>query len=262
MPSFVKSSTQHAVATVTLARPEIHNAFNDEMIAEITAVFEQLGRDRSVRAVVLAGEGKSFCAGADVHWMKRMVGYSFDENVADAMTLASMLRAIHDCPKPVIAHVHGAALGGGTGLVAACDMAVAHEGAIFGFTEARLGIIPAVISPYALHKIGTTHAGRYFLTAERFPAADALRIGLVSAVVRDDTEAKAWIANVINEVKSNGPEAVAAAKALIDTVSECGWSNVAAETSRRIAERRVSAEGQEGLKSFLEKRKPSWTTAS
>jgi len=259
MAEFVNQRIESGVATLTLNRPDLHNAFNEQVIAEIHAAFDSVGRRDDVRAVVLAGEGKSFCAGADVHWMSRMVGYSFDENLADALTLANMLRAIHDCPKPVIARVHGAALGGGTGLVAACDMAVALESAIFGFTEARLGIIPAVISPFALHKIGGTHARRYFLTAERFGAAEAMRIGLISHVAGSVADMDAWIETIIKEIRSNGAMAVTAAKGLIDDVLACPWDQVADLTGRRIAERRVSAEGQEGLKSFLEKRRPSWS---
>lgn len=260
MAEFVLQRIESGVATLTLNRPELHNAFNEQVIAEIHAAFDAVGGRDDVRAIVLAGDGKSFCAGADVNWMGRMVGFSFDENLADALTLANMLRAIHDCPKPVIARVHGAALGGGTGVVAACDMAVALETAIFGFTEARLGIIPAVISPYALHKIGGAHARRYFLTAERFGAADAMRIGLVSQVVSTVADMDAWIATIVKEIQSNGAQAVTAAKGLIDDVLACSWDAVADLTGRRIAERRVSAEGQEGLKSFLEKRKPAWQT--
>lgn len=258
MAQFLQVTVGNAVGRVMLNRPDLHNAFNEVLIAEITQAFDELGRRAEVRAIVLAGEGKSFCAGADVNWMKKMVGYSFEENVADAQLLARMLRTIHDCPKPVIACVHGAALGGGTGLVAACDMAVAIESAVFGFTEARLGIIPAVISPYALHKIGAAHARRYFLTAERFGAADALRIGLISHVAADRPAADAWLEQIIKEIKSNGPQAVTAAKGLIDDVLASSWPNVAGLTAKRIAERRVSDEGQEGLKSFLEKRKPKW----
>ena len=258
MPEFLQVTIAASVARVTLNRPDLHNAFNEVLIAEITQSFEELGQRDEVRAIILAGEGKSFCAGADVHWMKKMVGYSLEENIADAQSLARMLRTIHDCPKPVIAYVHGAALGGGTGVVAACDMAVALDSAIFGFTEARLGIIPAVISPYALHKIGAAHARRYFLTAERFTAADAHRIGLVSHVAADRAAADAWLEQIIKEIKSNGPQAVTAAKGLIDDALASTWPNVAGLTAKRIAERRVSDEGQEGLKSFLEKRKPKW----
>lgn len=261
MGEFVRVRAEGGIATVTMDRPDLHNAFNETMISELQAAFEDVGRRPGVRAVVLSGEGKSFCAGADVHWMKRMVGYSFDENLADALTLARMLRTIHDCPRPVIARVHGAALGGGTGLTAACDMAVALETAVFGFTEARLGIIPAVISPFALHKIGGGHARRFFLTAERFSAAEALRIGLVSHVAATVEDMDAWIAKIIGEIQSNGPEAVTAAKGLIDDVLACPWDSVADLTGRRIAQQRVSPEGQEGLRAFLEKRKANWTSA-
>ncbi len=258
MGEFLKTTTSGGVARITLNRADLHNAFNEVFIAEIAAAFEEVGKRDDVRVVVLAGEGKSFCAGADVHWMKKMVGYSFEENVADAMELSSMLRAIYECPLPTIARVQGAALGGGVGLIAACDMAVAVESAQLGLTEARLGILPAVISPFVLRKIGPGEAKRFFQTAERFGAAEAKRIGLVSEVVANEAELDGAIAKLIDEIRKNGPEAVKASKRIIDEVMPVDWERVQATTTRRIAERRVSEEGQEGLKSFLEKRKPRW----
>ncbi|NOT00591.1 MAG: enoyl-CoA hydratase/isomerase family protein [Phycisphaerales bacterium] len=254
----VQTEVYDYVARFTIRRPDLHNAFDEALIAEITAAFCRLGGEQDVRAIVLASEGKSFSAGADVHWMKRMVDYSFDENVADAQTLADMLEAIRSCPKPVIARVHGAALGGGVGLVAACDMAVALSSAVFCLSEVRLGIVPAVISPFVLERIGVGHARRYALTAERFDAAEAKRIGLISEVVDTVEQLDQWIALVCGEIKKNGPEAMAVCKRILRDVPDADWKSARELTTRTIAERRVSAEGQEGLKAFLEKRSPNW----
>lgn len=259
MPEFIRVEQASGVGRVTLARAERHNCFNEVMMGEITAAFRDLGGDRKVRVVVLASEGDSFSAGADVNWMRRMVDYSFDENVSDAMVLARMLRTIHDCPKPVIARVQGAALGGGVGLTAACDMAVAAERAFFALTEVKLGIIPAVISPFVLEKIGMGAMRRYALTAERFDAEEAKRIGLISEVERTDAEMDAWIADRVKALVGNSPEALTACKAVLREVSEYDWDKAATITAKRIAERRVSPDGQEGLRAFLEKRPPAWT---
>lgn len=254
----IKTGTNQAVATITLSRPELHNAMDDQMMAEITAAFEAFGRDEAIRVIVLAAEGKSFCAGADVNWMKRMIGYSFDENVADAKVLAGMLRAIRDCQKPVIARIHGAAIGGGVGLTAACDIAVAVSSAIFCLSEVKLGIIPAVISPFVLEKIGPGHARRYALTAERFDADEAHRIGLISHVVDSEAELNSWIASTCDALRANGPHALAACKRVLTDVAGMQWDAVQGLTTERISQIRVSPEGQEGLKAFLEKRKPNW----
>jgi len=235
------------VLTVTLARPERRNAFDAELIAELAEAFVDVGR---ARAVVLAGEGPSFCAGADVEWMRSSVGLTYDENVADATALRRMLEAIDACPAPVLARVHGHALGGGTGLVACSDVAVAAEDAVFGFSETKLGIVPAVISPFALAKIGPSAARRYFVTGERFDAATALRIGLVHEVAADLDGA---VERVLGELRTAGPRAARAAKRLVLDAPLEGQ-----ETARRIAERRTSEEGQEGLRAFLERRKPGW----
>lgn len=248
----------HATSRLTLSRPELHNAFNEVMIAELTEAFEEAGQDESVRVVVLAGEGKSFCAGADVNWMRKMVDYTVEENAADALAMARMLRAIRECPKPVIARIHGAAIGGGVGLVAACDIAVAVESAVFSLSEVKLGIIPAVISPFALEKIGPGQFRRYALTAERFSAAEAKRIGLIHEVVGAEAELDQRVAEIAAMLCANGPRALSACKQVMTDVTGVDWDRVQKMTARRIAELRVSPEGQKGLKAFLEKRKPGW----
>ena len=235
------------VLRITLTRPERRNAFDAALIAELAEAFVDVGR---ARAVVLAGEGASFSAGADVEWMRSSVELSYDENVADALALRRMLEAIDACPAPVVARVQGHALGGGAGLVACADVVVASPDAVFGFSEVKLGIVPAVISPFALAKIGSSSARRYFLTGERFDAETALRIGLVHEVA-DDLDAA--VDRIIGELQTAGPRAARAAKRLVlDAPLD------AQETARRIAERRTSDEGQEGLRAFLERRSPDW----
>jgi methylglutaconyl-CoA hydratase len=232
---------------VTLTRPERRNAFDAALIAALSEAFVDVGR---ARAVLLAGEGPSFSAGADVDWMRSSVELSYEENVADATALRRMLEAIDRCPAPVVARVQGHALGGGCGLVACSDVAVAAEDAVFAFSEVKLGIVPAVISPFALAKIGPSAARRYFVTGERLDAATALRIGLVHEVAAD---LDAAVERVLGEIRSAGPRAARAAKRLVLDAPLDG-----AETARRIAERRTSEEGQEGLRAFLERRPPSW----
>jgi methylglutaconyl-CoA hydratase len=234
------------VLRITLARPDRRNAFDAALIAELAEAFVDVGR---ARAVVLAGEGASFCAGADVDWMRSSASLSFDENVADANAMRLMFEAIDRCPAPVVARVHGHALGGGAGLVAAADIAVAAPGTQFAFSEVKLGIIPAVISPFALAKIGTAHARRYFVTGERFDATTALRIGLISEVAE---ELDGAVDRVVGELLSAGPQAARWAKRLVRERPE------GPETARWIAERRTSAEGQEGLAAFLDRRAPRW----
>jgi methylglutaconyl-CoA hydratase len=190
--------------------------------------------------------------------MKRMVGYTFEENVADANLLARMLRTIRDCPRPIIARVHGAAIGGGVGLAAACDIAAALGSAVFSLSEVRLGIIPAVISPFVMEKIGPGHFRRYALTAERFDAREAHRIGLISQVAESEAELDAWIRQTCDSLLANGPQALSACKQVLTEVAGLAWDQVQAKTAQRIAQIRVSSEGQEGLRAFLEKRKPSW----
>ena len=237
---------EHDVVRVSLARPETRNAFDAALIAELAEAFVDVG---TARAVILAGDGPSFCAGADIEWMRSSVELSYDENVADANALRRMLEAIDGCPAPVVAMVQGHALGGGVGLVACADIAIAHPRTVFAFSEVKLGIVPAVISPFALRKIGESAARRYFVTGERFDAATALRIGLVHEVT-DDLEAA--LDRLLEELRSAGPRAVRHAKKLVLERPD------AADTARRIAERRTSEEGQEGLHAFLERRRPNW----
>ena len=236
------------VLRVTLARPDRRNAFDAELIAELASAFVDVGR---ARAVVLAGEGPSFCAGADVEWMRSSVDLTYDENVADALGLRRMLEAIDGCPAPVICRVQGHALGGGAGLVACADIVIAAPDAVFAFSEAKLGIVPAVISPFALAKIGPSWARRLFPTGERFGAELALRIGLVHELAED---LDAAVERVLGELRSAGPRAARAAKRLVLDAPLDGL-----ETARRIAERRTSDEGQEGLRAFLERRRPDWS---
>jgi len=247
-----------AVARVTLNRPDLHNAFNETMIQELKTAFAGFNKQSDVRVVILQAESKSFCAGADLNWMKKMVDYTFAQNIEDAHVLAAMLRTIHDCPKPVIARIHGAAFGGGVGLVAACDMAVALESATFSLSEVKLGLLPAVISPFVLKKIGSGVAHRYFLTAERFSAAEALRIGLIHEVVPDLSTLDERVNALADTLMANGPEAVAQCKVLIEQVCHMEWERSVDITTKMIAERRSSREGQEGMKAFLEKRPPNW----
>lgn len=261
MSKYVEVDIEAHVGTVRLARPEVHNAFDDQMISDLAASFVALGRREDVRVVVLRGQGKSFSAGADLNWMQRMVDYSEKENQADAEALADMLLGIRHCPKPVIACVHGAAIGGGTGLVAAADIALAAPAARFAFSEVRLGLIPAVISPFVIERIGLTAARRYMLTAERFDAEEALRIGLIAELCVDEAALNRRTEAYCACFAENGPAAVAACKKLLNDVGATRPEDVSGETSRRIAALRVSSEGQEGLQAFLEKRKPSWSQA-
>jgi len=237
-----------AVLRITLAQPDRRNAFDAALIAELAEAFVNVGR---ARAVVLAGEGKSFSAGADVDWMRSSSDLSYEENVADANALRAMLEAIDGCPAPVVARIQGHALGGGAGLVAAADIAIAAPDAVFAFSEVKLGIVPAVISPFALAKIGPGQARRWFLTGERFDAETALRIGLVHDVAADLDGA---VDRVVSELLSAGPLAARWAKRLVRERPD------GPETARWIAERRTSDEGQEGLRAFLDKRPPSWRT--
>jgi methylglutaconyl-CoA hydratase len=247
------------VATLTMNRPEVHNAFDDRLIAELTGKLRELDREHAIRAVVLAANGKSFSAGADLNWMKRMAQYSEGENLRDAVGLASLMHTLNGMTKPTVARVNGSAFGGGVGLVAACDIAVATEGAVFCLSETRLGLIPAVISPFVVAAIGERQARRYFLTAERFDAAEALRIGLVHRVV-EDAELDAAVAAMLDELLKGGPRAHAAAKDLIASVSNRPIDQrVLEDTAARIARIRVSPEGKEGIAAFLEKRAAGWT---
>lgn len=245
------------VLRVVLSRPEVRNAFDDEMIAELTRAFASVSGDSSVRAAVLSGEGKVFCAGADVQWMRRAASYTREENIEDARKMARMLRTIDTCSVPVIGEIRGAAIGGGVGLAAVCDIALAAEGTVFSLAEVRLGILPAAISPYVLRAIGARQARDLFLTGDRFDAREACRIGLVHAVHSEEALPSA-VEKKVGSILSSGPEAVAAAKRLIDRVSAMDVEAAFTVTAEAIAERRASEEGREGLSAFLEKRKPRW----
>ncbi len=246
------------VATVTLNRPDLRNAFNEGAIAELARAFDELGRNDAVRAIVLAANGPSFCAGADLNWMKKMAGYSHDENEADAMRLAEMLRTIYLCPKPTVARVQGDCYAGGMGLVAACDIVVASEAAGFCLSEVKLGLIPATISPYVIKAMGEQAARRYFLTAERFDAAEAQRIGVAHAVVAPEA-LDATVAGIVKALVNNSPHAVRQAKTLVrEIVGQPVDDALLRDTAGRIAAIRASTEGREGVASFLEKRKPTW----
>jgi len=258
---------QHLVRTreggierLVLNRPEVRNAFNDTLIDELTHWASSTAADGDVRAVVVSGAGPTFCAGADLAWMAKAVTYTEDENRADALRTSRMFGVINALPVPVIGRVHGAALGGGAGLISACDIVVSEEHAVFGFTEVKLGIVPAVISPFVLAKIGRSAARELFLTGRRFTAQHALDIGLVHTVVAPDA-LDATVDGVLREVAAAGPQAMAAAKQLIAAVWDAAPADAAALTAAVLAERRASAEGQEGLRAFLDKRRPGWSRA-
>jgi methylglutaconyl-CoA hydratase len=246
------------VATVTLNRPELRNAFNEHAIAELALAFDELSQNEMVRVIVLAANGPAFCAGADLNWMKKMAAYSQSENEADAMRLADMLRTIYFSPKPVVAKVQGDCYAGGMGLVSACDIVVAAEGVNFCLSEVKLGLIPATISPYVIKAMGEQAARRYFLTAERFNAAEAKRLGLAHEVVMPEA-LDSTVAAIVNALAANSPHAVREAKKLVREIAGLAIDDaLLADTAARIAAIRASDEGREGVASFLEKRKPSW----
>ena len=258
MMSALQITQDGAILTLTLSRPDIRNAFNDEVIAEITQAFQTAAASAEVRAVVLAAEGPAFCAGADLNWMRRMADYTRTENLADAAKLAEMLRVMYACPKPTIARIQGDVVAGGMGLVAACDMAVAVDSAGFCLSEVKLGLIPATISPYVVRAMGARAAHRYVLTAERFSAEEAHRIGFVHEVVPAD-QLDAKVAELVKALVSASPNAVRSGKELVQTVAgrEIDGALIA-QTVDGIADIRSSSEGKEGVQSFLQKRKPGW----
>ena len=261
MTQALRIATANHVATVVLSRPDVRNAFNDEVIAELSQAFIQLGDDPQVRAIVLMAEGPAFCAGADLNWMRRMADYSREENEQDAEKLAFMLRTIYECPKPTIARVQGDVYAGGMGLVACCDMAVSVDTANYCLSEVKLGLIPATISPYVIRAMGARAAHRYFLTAERFGAAEALRIGFVHEVVSVDA-LDAKVGELVSALTSASPNAVRECKKLVQDVAERDITRLLIErTVEGIADIRASDEGKEGVQSFLQKRKPAWLAA-
>jgi methylglutaconyl-CoA hydratase len=245
------------VIQVVLNRPDVRNAFNEALIGELTAWAQRVGGKGSARVAVLSGAGKVFCAGADLMWMTKMVDYSAEENVRDARALAGMFQALNDMPIPLVGRIHGAALGGGAGLAAVCDVVVAADDAIFGFTEAKLGILPAVISPFTVAKIGQSAARELFLTGARFSAERAREIGLIHSVVPSGS-IDAALETIVNELLTSGPEAIAGVKALIANIANKPPTDVTQLTAETIARHRVSREGQEGMRAFLEKRKAPW----
>ena len=258
----IRLNVSGGVGRITMARPQKHNAFDDGLIADLSAAFEAAGRDDAVRVVVLEGEGKSFSAGADLGWMQRMADYSDAVNLADARKLAGMMRILNELPRPTIARVQGAAFGGGVGLVATCDIAFASQAASFCLSEARLGLIPSVISPYVVEAIGARAARRYFQTAERFDAETARALGLVHEVVPHE-RLDGRLEELIGTLLDNGPAAMAASKDLIRRVASGPVDDAMVEdTAQRIADIRATDEGREGVQAFLEKRGPNWQTTT
>jgi len=246
------------VAEVWLNRPDVRNAFNDGVIAELSATFGAFAEDAELRVVVLGGHGKAFCAGADLNWMRAMADYSWEQNRADAQALADMLWAIHSCPVPVVGRVHGDCYAGGVGLAAVCDVLVASDNVAFCLSEAKLGLLPATIGPYVVRALGERAAQRYFTTAERFTASEAHRLGFVHELTSPETLDDA-VQNVVKALAANGPAAVRACKRLVqDLAGRALTPELRADTARRIADIRASAEGKEGVQSFLHKRSPSW----
>lgn len=245
------------VGYVILNRPEVHNAFNDNMIEDLQRVFEEIENNQEIRVVVLKGEGKSFCAGADLNWMRRVKDYSYEENLRESLALADMLYKIYTCPKPTIAQVHGYAIGGGTGIVAVCDIAIATTDAKFSFSEVKLGLIPACISPYVVKRCGEGRCREFFLTGERMSAEKAFNAGLVNIVVPPDCLDKA-VKGLVDQLISSGPEAIKKCKELLRGVPLMDPDEFKKYTAEVIAQIRISPEAQEGMSAFLEKRKPKW----
>ena len=262
-PAPLRIARDGAVARVTLTRPDVRNAFDDTLIAALTQAFTTLGADPTLRCIVLAADGPAFCAGADLNWMRRMAGYSHAENMADAGALAAMLRSIAECPVPTVARVQGDAIAGGMGLVAACDIAVCTASAGFCLSEVKFGLIPATIGPYVVRAMGARAAHRYFLTAERFDAAEALRIGFVHAVTPDNDAAAldAQVDALAKSITGAGPAAARACKRLLHDIDGAPIDDaLVARTVAAIADIRASDEGREGVQSFLQKRRPGWLT--
>ena len=258
MSQYLQIERRGSVARVFLNRPDVRNAFNDGVIAELAGTFRTLGADASLRAIVLGGHGKAFCAGADLSWMRAMADYTWEQNRADAQALADMLWTIYSCPLPVIGRIHGDCYAGGVGLAAVCDVLVAAEGVNFCLSEAKLGLLPATIGPYVIKAMGEQAARRYFVTAERFDAAQAQRLGFVHEVVNADA-LDAKVDELTAALVANGPAAVKACKRLVqDLAGQPVTESLRADTARRIADIRASDEGKEGVQSFLNKRSPAW----
>jgi len=245
------------VGRITFSRPEIHNAFNATMIEELYDLFEDICHDKGIRLAVLTGEGKSFCAGADLNWMRAVKDYSYEKNFSESLKLAEVFNMIYRCPKPVIGRINGAAIGGGTGFVAVCDIAIASSKAVFSFSEVKIGVVPACISPYVVKRVGEGKAREFFLTGERLTAQQALESGLVNRVAEpemlDDEVDK-----MVNQILSSGPDALKCCKELLPAIAEQNMQDAKVHTAKVIANLRKSDEGQEGMDAFLNKRKPNW----
>jgi methylglutaconyl-CoA hydratase len=251
-------STEDKIAKVYPNRPEVHNAFNEVMIAELTEIFKDISEDDEIRVVVLTGNGKSFSAGADLNWMKKMINFSYEQNLEDSLKLAELFYLMYSLPKPVIARVNGAAIGGGTGLVAVCDIAIASEKAKFSLSEVKLGLVPACISPYVIRKVGEGRCREFFLTGERLTAKRASELGLVNQVVSPE-ELDEAVQEKATHLVSSGPRALAMCKELLKNVPGMDFEKAKTYTADMIASMRIGDEGQEGMNAFLEKRKPKWT---
>ena len=254
----VKVSADDGVLTISLARPEVRNAFNETLIQELTLLFEEVPHVDSIRIVVLKGEGPVFSAGGDLNWMQKSIQLSRDENLKDTTALTKMFRLMNECPKPLLGLIHGAAIGGGVGLVSVCDIVVATKETQFSLSEVRLGIVPACIGPFVLSKIGPSQCRALFMSAERFTAPKALSIGLIHEMVENQSELQKSEARILSNLKQCGPNAMAAAKGLIRKLGQTSFDESLSYVSGLLADLRVTPEGQEGLKAFLEKRKPNW----
>jgi len=253
----IKYSIKNKVAWVTLNRPEIHNAFNETMIGELLELYKELGDMTNVRVVVITGEGKSFCAGADLNWMGGVIKYSYEQNLDESLQLAELFYTMYSLPKPTIAMVNGAAIGGGAGMVAVNDLVIASDRAKFSFSEVKLGLVPACISPYVIRKVGENRSRELFLSGERMDARKALQFGFVNQVVPEE-ELKTVVEKQIEQLMSSGPNALAICKDLLEKVPQMSLEQAKKYTAEAIAKLRVSDEGQEGMKAFFEKRKPNW----
>lgn len=254
----ISYSIENKIARVLLNRPEVHNAFNEVMIAELTDTFTKIAKDESVRVVVLTGNGDSFCAGADLNWMKKMINFSYEQNFEDSLKLAELFYLMYSLSQPIIARVNGAAIGGGTGLVAVCDIAIASENAKFSLSEVKLGLVPACISPYVIRKVGEGRCREFFLTGERLTARRALELGLINQMV-PLAELDQAVQEKANQLLSSGPKAIAMCKELLMNVPGMTFEKAKTYTAEMIASMRIGDEGQEGMSAFLEKRKPKWT---
>jgi methylglutaconyl-CoA hydratase len=253
----IKYDLTDGVCRISFCRPKVHNAFNGTLIYEMTDLFKKLNEEKSLRAVVLTGEGKSFCAGADLNWMKMIVNQSFDENLKESLALADMFALMYNFRAPIIGRINGATIGGGVGFVAVCDVAIAAESAVFSFSEVKIGIVPACIGPYVVKKIGEGRAREFFITGERMKAEKAFKIGLVSDFTEDD-KLDNKVDELLKMILSSGPEAIGVAKQLVSSVPSMTEEQYKPFTAEMIAKLRISDEGQEGMNAFLNKRKPKW----